>query len=112
MKMKTQNILLAIAVIVIIWCCFSLSQKDNEIIDLKTQMLGYENRVEELNIFIDLLNDRANERQSKIDSLLKAHQNIPSDDKVKDQNPITPVHLTDDWQSIISPIERAIDSSE
>jgi len=110
--MKTQNILLAIAVIVIVWLCFSLAEKDNEIIDLKTQMSEYENRVEELNIFIELLNDRASEKQSKIDSLLKAHQNIPSDDKVKDQNPISPVRVTDDWQSIISPIERAIDSSE
>ena len=110
--MKTQNILLAISTVVIVWLSFSLVEKDNEIIDLKTQMSEYENRIGKLNTFIELLNDRANERQAKIDSLLKVHQNIPSDDKVKDQNPITPVHLTDDWQSIISPIERAIDSSE
>lgn len=108
--MKIQNILLAVAAIVIVWLYFSLTEKDNEIIDLKTQMSEYENRVEELNIFIELLNDRSNERQSKIDSLLKAYENIPSDDKIKGQNPIVPVRVTDDWQSVISPIEQAIDS--
>ena len=110
--MKTQNILLAIAVIVIVWLYFENRKKDSEIVKAMIKNSQHEKRIEKLNTFIELLNDRANERQAKIDSLLKAHQNIPSDDKVKDQNPVVPVRVTDDWQSIISPIERAIDSSE